>query len=464
MELRQTQRLTQKLSLTPLMRQSLYILQLPLLELKNYIEKEIEENPVIEKEIHEDTQWEKEFIKEIPSTPEYGTYSLGNEEEELDKKKNYQINLITKPVTLHEILFQQLHMHKLELDQYLIGEFIIHYIDDNGYLTMSVEEISKSLNETDKLKNKITPQQVENILSIIQSMEPIGVGARNLKECLLIQLKAKNKINTLTYKIVENFLAEIARKKTRVIAKKLKVEHSKIKSAVKEISKLEPKPGRIYSSFKEQLLDNGYPDIIVEKSKSGYEIIINHFNLPRFKISSYYKNILKSKSISPPTKKYIQEKIKSALNLKKALSQRSSTLKNVVQHLLRIQKDFFEEGDISLLKPLTLKEIAQLLKRNESTISRVVNSKYIKTNHGIFKLSELFTKSVKVSSQANISREAIKTKIYNIISEEPKKHPITDIKIARILKKENINISRRTIAKYREELKIPPASKRKYSK
>jgi len=467
MELKQTQKFAQKLVLTPQMRQSLRILQMPLLELKDYIEKEIEENPVIEKEIKDsqETVYLEESLIESMSQNEYQQYPAGDYANELNKKKSYRENLLTKEKTLQEILLQQLRMRKFSEKEYIIGEFIIHYIDENGYLTLPIQEIVHFLNDKDgHLNERITRNNIEDILSVIQDMEPAGIGARNLKECLLIQLKAKNKTGTLAYKIVEKCLSDVARSKIRVIARKFKVNPDKVKSAIKEISKLEPKPGRLYSFQGESKIYHDYPDIIIEKNKSDYEIIINSADTGSFKINPLYKNIIKYGKVSSETKKYIREKIKSALNLKKALSQRDSTLRNVAKCILDIQKDFFDHGDISLLKPLTLKDVAGIVKRNESTISRVVNRKYIKISHGIFKLNYFFGKSLKADIGKHLSRESIKTYVYDIINEENKRRPLNDSKICAILHKENLNIARRTVAKYREELNIPPASKRRTRK
>ncbi len=466
MDLKQTQKFTQKLALTPQMRESLSILQMPFLELKNYIEKETEENPVIEKDIkefQETTDFEAPLL-EPDHYNEYQQYPAGDYANELNKIKNYQQTLITKEETLQEILLQQLHTRKLSDKEYIIGEFIIHYIDENGYLTLPIEEIALFLDDKDKpLDERITRKDIENSLLLIQNMEPIGVGARNLKECLLIQLKAKNRMNTIAYRIVKKYLSDVARNKIRVIARKLKVSPDKVKSAVKEISRLEPKPGRLYSFQEASKTRRDYPDIIIEKSKSDYEIIINNPGTTGFRINSLYKNIMKSKKVSLETREYIKEKIKSALNLKKALLQRDNTLRNVTKYILNVQKDFFRHGDTALLKPLTLKDAAKAVRRNESTISRVVNRKYIETPYGTFKLNYFFSKSVKTSG-IHISRESAKTYIYDIIDEEDRKHPLNDSVISNILRKKKINIARRTVAKYREELNIPSASKRRIKK
>lgn len=470
MEIRQTQKLVQKLALTPQMKQSLHILQLPILELKNYVEKEIEENPVLENEseINQEQSLSEKINLEESSVDNLYNSPLGDYANELRKKKDYKESLITKPVTLQEVLIKQLRMCRLTKEKYDIAEFIIHQIDDNGYLNLSLEEIVAFFSRMNTSANKnITYKNAEDALTLIHTFEPVGIGARNLKECLLIQLRARGKKGTLPYKIVECYLSDVAKNRIRIIAKKLKIRPDKIKKAINEISCLEPKPGGLYSPISNVIVSSSSPDIVIERNKEGLEIIINNSTIPKIRISSKYKNILKEKDVAGETKTYIRRKINSALNLEKAISQRNQTLKRVANALLDIQKEFFMEGDISLLKPLTLKKIAHLVNRNESTISRVVNNKYIKTPYGVFKLNYFFTKPIKIasrkasSSEEQLSRESIKSSIFNIISEESKKNPINDTKISKILKKGGIVIARRTVAKYREELKIPPVHRRR---
>jgi len=468
MEIKQTQKLTQKLAITPQMKQSLHVLQLPILELKNYLENEIEENPVIESQTSQEgteelTASEKiNILEELPKEDIYQDYPVGDDAQQLQKQRDYRESLITKPINLQEILLKQLRMSKLEEKKQKIGELIISHIDENGYLNISLDEILAILNKEQKpAQNTVTLKTIEEVLSLIQVFEPLGVGARNLKECLLIQLKAHRKRDSLVYKIVENFLTEVAKNKIRFIAKRLNVHPNKVKKALKEISNLEPKPGREFSPSPNTHTSHLTPDVVLEKHQGKYEIIVNSYGLPKFRISSKYKSLLKSNEVPLKTKAYIQEKIKSAMGLMKAISQRDQTLRKVVQNIVDIQKDFFEHADPASLKPLTLRKIASLVNRNESTISRVVNNKYIKTSHGTFKLNYFFTKPLKDKDLSLLSKETIKSQIFNIISEENKKTPLKDSQIVKLLKHQGINIARRTIAKYREELKIPPANRRK---
>lgn len=459
MELKQTQKLSQILALTPQMRESLYILQLPLMELKNYLEAKLEDNPVLEsKELkNAELPMDVSIEKIMDISPPYSQYLYsGYSSEEVKKKLAYKESIITKETTMGEYLLKQLHIIPLRKEKYRIGEFIIGNIDSNGYLNMSVGEIRENLREKGI---KATKKEVEEVIGLLHNFDPPGIGARNLKECLLIQLKLKKKQNILAKKIVENYLSYLAQGRIKTITKKLHTSLTEIKKAIKEIMALEPKPGRMFSThIIEENKAPVIPDVIVEKIENKYEIIINSRLLPELKISSYYLNLLKSDDISPNVKKYIQKKINAALHLIKAISQREKTILKIAEHIVKFQKDFFEQGDISSLKPLTMKEVARIIKRNESTVSRVVNRKYMQTPYGIFGFDFFFTKALKDN---NLSQEFIKSKIQGIIEEENPNSPYKDSEIAKILKKEGVCIARRTIAKYREELKIPPYHKRK---
>ncbi|MCM8823999.1 MAG: RNA polymerase factor sigma-54 [Candidatus Omnitrophica bacterium] len=464
MELKQSQKLTQKLALTPQMKQSLYILQLPIMELKNYLEKQLEENPVLEKEEVESeyplNEWEEKTENILQYTKEICEPHL-NSSPDKERSYEYKQGLIVQPLTLEETLLKQLRTLPISDKKYRIGEYIITHLDENGYLTVSDKELLNELNKNVG-EEKVTQQDIKEVLEIIHKFEPYGIGARNLKESLLIQLKCKNKANTLAYKILSSYLPELLKNKTKFIAKKLKVSQEELNKAIKEISLLHPKPAKaLPTSITKGVTLYNYPDIILDNTNGSYEIILNTRSLPRIKINDYYLKLLKSNKVSSSIKKYIQEKINSALGLIKAISQRDETILKIAQHIVKIQKKFLESGDSALFKPLSLKDIAKITNHNESTISRVVNSKYIQTSYGTFKLSYFFTKSLKTKNGEKISQELVKSEIWDIISEEDKNKPLRDKDIVQILKNRGIEIARRTVTKYREELKIPPYHQRK---
>ena len=462
MQIKQEQKITQKIILTPQMRQFLYLLQLPSIELKEYLDLQVEENPVLEYvdaengiESIEENEKIKQLLKieEAKESLPFASLQYDSEEE---KKKKYQENLLTQTITLHEYLLRQLRYYRLSEKEYCIGEYIIANIDENGYLKESIEEIKKEVN---KNYPTITEEEITRILKLIQTFDPPGVGARNLKEALFIQLKAKKIDNPLVYRLIDEYLPLLAKRRLKEVAKRLKTSLKKVEKAFKIISSLNPKPGKEISSKND--IQTIIPDIIVEKIDNHFEIILNTKNIPNLRINPHYKTLLNSSETPSETKKYLRKKIKQAMELIKALIEREKMIKEITKHIIEIQKDFFEEGDPSLLKPLTLKELAKKLGKNESTISRVVNKKFIQTPFGIFKLDYFFISHLETKEGEKISTQKIKSLILELIAQENNSSPLKDHEIMRILKRFGIRISRRTVAKYRKELKIPSYSQRK---
>ncbi|MBN2121194.1 MAG: RNA polymerase factor sigma-54 [Candidatus Omnitrophica bacterium] len=455
MQIRQTQKLTQTLSLTPQMKQSLHILQLPLLELKDYLESQLEENLVLECEgLKEASLPLEENIEEHVHPFDWHDFSLRESRTEAQRKNDYRQTLIANPPSLQEYLLKQIRILALDEKDYAIAEFIIGNLDNNGYLNMSLPEVVSQLNKDIAEQEKITKNDADKILQLIHALEPAGVGARSLKECLHIQLKGSNNKNPLAYKIIESYLPDLAKNRIKYIAKKLKAKAEDVLKAKREISALEPKPGRAFSSLTAQTIGSSSIDIVLEKVNGSYQVFVNTRTIPKLKISRHYLNLLKSNTINPEAKKYIKAKIKAALGLAKAVEQRSETIRKIAEVIVTMQKEFLEHDDPQLLKPLTLKNIAKLVDRNESTVSRVVNNKYIDTPHGVYKLDFFFTNAIKTNTGQSISGQSIKHKVLNLIEEENIKKPLKDGQVASILKKEGIPIARRTVAKYRDELKI----------
>ncbi|MCK4917820.1 MAG: RNA polymerase factor sigma-54 [Candidatus Omnitrophica bacterium] len=463
MKLRQSQKLTQALSLTPHMKQSLHVLQLPLMELKEYIEAESSENPLLEVEkIYES---EPDTIKQMENVfkrqKDWTEYPLGSSLNDIQKKRDYMESLITNKITLEDHLLKQLRMLVLSERKYKIAESIVTNLDDNGYLSSSIDEIVNVLNKTIFNEQRLTKKEAEKVLYMVHNFEPVGIGARNLKECLLIQLRFRKLEKSLAYKIVKNYLSCLAKNNLKQIAKKIEVDITDIYNAKKLISTLEPKPGREYDSSNTQELGSPLPDVILEKIEGRYEVIVNTNILPKLKISSYYLNLFKSGKVCDETKKFIQDKAKATLGLIKAISQREDTIRKIAQCLVAIQKDFFDHNDRSLLKPLTLKDVAKIVDRNESTVCRVVNKKYMLTPCGMFKFNYFFTTALKSLEGEKISQEYVKHQIIDIIESENKEKPFRDTEISDNLKAKGIILARRTVAKYREDLKISPHNIRK---
>ncbi|MDO9465076.1 MAG: RNA polymerase factor sigma-54 [bacterium] len=458
---------TQKLVMTPEMRQSIHMLQMPLLELKETIEQELVENPMLElvKETEtvnaEDSSIEEsldahikeeleQFSKLDRDWQEY--YSQTHEKEdtrEKQEKRDYAETLITNISGLREHLFKQLHLVKLSDDDYKIGEVIINEINDDGYLQSSVNELASITN--------VPPKSIEKILGIIQQFDPAGVGARTIDECLLIQIKSMGKENTYNQKIVKYHLGDIGKKNYKSIANDLNISECKVIKEAGLICSLEPKPGRQYNPVQIKYIT---PDVTIKKvaEEVEYAIVINNEELPMIRINPLYRKLVQSCG-EEKAKKFLLEKFKSAIWLLKSIKQRHATISKVTKHIVKYQKQFLEKG-LSHLKPLTLKEVADALEVHQSTISRTISNKYIQTPHGLLPLKYFFSGGVLMSNNP-ASSTYIKAKIRHLIENEDHKKPISDQKIADKLKALGINIARRTVAKYRESLNILPSSLRK---
>ncbi len=431
LQLKPINKLTYKLRLTPQIRLAINLLQMPLVKLKEFIEGQIEENPLLN-------------IEKAKESESNLSYNFDDEE-----KKNYRESLITKPATLQEHLLRQLHLFTSFDDERKIGELIIGNIDDNGYLRISIEDIAKSTG-TDVSK-------VEKILSLIQTFDPIGVGARDLRECLLLQLKAKGKENSHSYKIVDMYLPYLEKKRYDYIAKKLKVPVEKIKGAMKEIAQLEPKPGRSLNAEKTVRL---IPDAILKRSRQGYEVMLNDWELPRISLNNKYKQMIKQEDTPKDTKEYLKERLKAAQSLIGGVNKRKETIQKVIEDIVSNQKDFLDNGAVDF-KPMTLEQIARRIGKHKSTVSRAVTGKYLHTPYGIFELRNFLNSGVEQANGELLSSKTIKSKIAALIKNEIKENPLSDQEIVERLKQDEISISRRTIAKYRNQLKALPSKSRR---
>jgi RNA polymerase sigma-54 factor len=453
----------QRLVLTPKMRQALYILQLPLMELKRFMQEKMIENPLLEEPEEPQQEQEKQetaseeavdnLLRNEKELPEYFDSDNDNTSysQEEQKKQTYKESLAQYAPSLQEHLLQQLSLSGIGGAVYKAGEFIIGNIDENGYLSICIDEIHEILG--------LVKTDIQQALELIHGFDPPGVGAEDLKECLLIQLRQKNKADSLGAKIISSYLTDLEKKKYEHLARIFKTNLSQIKEAVKEIAALEPKPGRAFTSS-----TNSYirPDIIVQKQKEKYEIIINDEELPTLQISERYKRLLLDKNVSKNTKRYLSKQLNSAVWLIKAIAQRQSTLLKVAHFLVQTQRDFLDKGERYLL-PLTVDRIAKSIKRDKSTVSRVIANKYMQTPFGVFGLRQFLSSGVRLKKGEVISSKNVKAQIEDLIKSEKPGHPLSDERIAEILKERQIHIARRTCAKYREQLKILPSNLRKNS-
>lgn len=440
----------QKLIMTQEMQLSVKILQMTAFELREFIDKEIEENPVLEDtdETTDSESKEKPDFAEFVKQFEYS--SPGQKEYSQDSEEVSPFNFISESKSLKEYLFEQVS----ELDEPDICKSICNYIIENldykGYLDVATDAIAEELN----IENKA----VEYALKVVQSLDPAGIAARDLKECLKIQLERKGLKNINLYKIVDEYLELLAENKFNTIARKLKIDVAEAQRYGDIIKSLQPKPSSgFYTGEQVRYI---IPDAYIRKIDDKYYIIMNEEIGPKLKISSLYQKILKNDS-DKETVEYIKEKINNAVFLIKSIEHRKTTIYRVLEKIVEIQRGFFDSGK-EYLKPMTLKEIADLLDIHESTVSRAIRDKYILTDHGTIKIKDLFTAGISSDkSGIGISVNIIKTEITKLIDEENKKSPLSDQHISDILNRKGISISRRTVAKYREEMGIKNSKGRK---
>ncbi|MBR4409959.1 MAG: RNA polymerase factor sigma-54 [Firmicutes bacterium] len=366
-----------------------------------------------------------------------------------DSEYSYE-QFVSKDETLEDALLLQLTFSSLKGEDLKIGRFLVEAIDDNGYLSMSAEEAARALGtDTDK---------VEEVLDVIQTFEPAGVGARNLKECLIIQLAAKGLLDETVEYIIMNHLEDLGENKLSRVAKVLGLPVTQIQMVCDLIRSLEPKPGRCFSSGNSVKYIT--PDVTVEKIDGSYQVITNEYSVPRLMVSPYYSNLARAAVDDAELNKYLNEKYNAALWLIKSIEQRKNTIFNVVDAVIRHQKDFLDNGN-QHLHTLTLKQVADDLGIHESTVSRAINGKYMQTPRGVFEIKYFFSSGVTGSDGEGVSSNSIKSMIKEIIDSEDPKSPYSDQDMVAMLSDRGIEISRRTVAKYREGLNILSSSKRR---
>jgi RNA polymerase sigma-54 factor len=440
----------QKLIMTPELKQAIEILQLNSLELNALIEQELETNPLLEKEetSEEENAYEYdlyELSKYIRETEERMYYDDSDDEE--IEEVNYE-NFVSPKSSLSDHLLFQLHITPVPPKIQKICEYIIFSLSPSGYLREDIKDIAEIL--------ECSEEEVLDGLSVVQSFDPPGIAARNLQECLKLQLLAQDSYKGIVKKLVDYHLEEIAEGKYSYLAKLYNISLKEVQQAVDFIKKLNPKPGNSFSST----TDVGYiiPDVEVIKREGEYFVIVNDSVTPKLKINNYYHSILNSHD--EEAKKYINSKLQSAMWLIKSLESRKETLYKVVKAIVELQRDFLDKG-INYLKPMTQKQIADIVGIHESTVSRAINGKYVATPRGLFEIKFFFQSGISNRNGNEFSAETIKNLIKKLIEEEDPANPLSDQKIADILKEKNINISRRTVAKYREECNIPSTIKRR---
>lgn len=467
--------LQQKLKLSPQIIQSIEILQLPLLALVEHIQQEMVDNPVLEELLDEKKEEnpretddavpvteDNEKVDEIDKLGEIAedwrdyysqtTIRRNNVSEERDQKQEALENTAAKPMSIHDYLMGQLSLIDIPNHFVEVCENIIYSIDKSGYLASPLEEIMQSL------EKPLSLEEVKEALKIVQTLEPPGVGARNLQECLMLQLDKRNQNYQLTKELLLNHLEDIEMKKYPLIAKKTGYSLDVIKRQVEFVRTLNPKPG---SLFCDETIPYVVPEVKVEYIDGKYEVfLIDNTNLPHLHISSFYKKFLSENGTDTSTRQYIQKKIESAKWLIDAIEQRRSTLYKVACKIVELQKDFLDEG-IHRLRTLKMQDVADVVGVHVSTVSRAIAHKYIQTPQGIFEMKFFFTGGFQNVDGSMESWEAIRQKLAEIVAKEDKSNPLSDEEVAEKLHASGIAIARRTVTKYRRIMKIPSSRQRK---
>ncbi len=449
------------------------LLQLPALSLEQRIKMELEMNPLLELEAvqEEEIGQEQEAIEEMALLrKEVDTSEEGESKEETPTEEDNEIDWdeilndeddfefkiprdnnaeeFERPEasesTLSDNLLAQLYMVSLTEIQYLIGENIIWNINNIGYLSVPVEQIAENLD--------VSPDEVEDVLKIIHFFEPVGIGARSLQECLVVQLQDEPEPNPVALEILTNCFEDFKNKRFEKIIKKISIDKEQLQDAIDEIKKLNPKPGEGYLNYNTNYV---VPDLRVRKADGRFQVELLDDNIPNLRINnSYRKLLLDKKNTTRETKDYIKQRLESARWLINSIHQRRITIKKVMEAIVEKQDEFFELGPENI-RPMILKDIADEISMDISTVSRVTNGKYVQTDWGVFELKHFFSEKIRQDDGEEVSNKTVKNRIRKIIDDENPRKPLNDQKIAELLKKEGYNVARRTVAKYREQMMIP---------
>jgi RNA polymerase sigma-54 factor len=480
------QRLQQKLlqKLSPQQIQMIKLLEVPTLQIEQRIKKELEENPALEEgtedeeaspEETEDDLYEEddkdqdEFtLDDYLEDDEIPDYKLqaNNYSKDDDKKSEIPFSAGS---SFHEHLETQLGLRELTDKQKILSEYIIGNIDEDGYLR---REPANIVDDMAFLQNvQTTEQELEEVLRIVQDLEPAGVGARTLRECLMLQLERKDLSDPaakLAYLIIDQHFEEFSKRHYDKIITRLGISEDDLKSAIEEVLRLNPKPGGLFSDPFTKTAQPIIPDFILEHSEDGFDLHLNSRNLPELRLSTAYSEMLKEYTREKANKKemkeailFVKQKIDSAKWFIDAIKQRQNTLLLTMNAILEYQQEYFIDGDETKLKPMILKDVAEMTGLDISTVSRVANSKYIQTHFGIYPLKFFFSEGLQTDSGEEVSTREIKRILQDCIDNEQKRHPLTDERLTEILQEKGYQIARRTVAKYREQLNIPVARLRK---
>lgn len=494
-----SQRLTQSLVLAPQLQQSLALLQAPTLELKALVEAELQQNPVLEEMESPETDLSEKMPESDgpseaadPAEPPSDLGADGGESSESgesgesgpvddfqaefeklvqldqewrdhfsqtnvpnrasaedEERRQFMFDSLVAGTSLAEKLLEQVRDSNLPASDHPVAELIIGNIDDYGYLKASVEEVSTIGN--------VTVDKILEALKVVQTFDPPGVGARDLRECLMLQLEREAQQESLEYEIVRDYMEALGKRRIPEIARGTGATVEEVQDSLAKIARLEPRPGRAFLANMDQFV---LPEVFVKRSGEEFVVTTNNEHIPHLRISNVYKDLMSQGDNSAEVKNYIREKIRAGKFLIKSLHQRQSTIANIAREIVKRQREFMDKG-VACLKPLTMVQVAEVVGVHETTVSRAVSGKYMETPQGVFEMKYFFTAGLQTESGTNVSNTSVKDMIAEIFKGEDAGRPLSDQEVVKMLKDKGIVIARRTVAKYRMELNILPSNLRK---
>ena len=491
-----SQRLTQSLVLAPQLQQSLALLQAPTLELKALVEQELQQNPVLEETPVAETETQERENRdeeapgadtadpaEPPADLAFDPASEKNPDAPVDdfqaeferlaqldqewrdhfaqtnipirrsaeeeEKRQFMFDSLVAATSLQEMLLEQVRESQLLEEQWPIAEMIIGNIDDYGYLKATIEELAATTG--------LAPEKIIEVLKVIQTFDPPGVGARDLQECLLCQLERASQQGTLEHRIVKDYMEALGKRRIPEIARGTGCEVEEVQESLERIARLEPRPGRAYLPDNDQYV---LPEVFVQRMGDDFAVTTNNEHIPHLRISNTYKDLMAQGGNSAEVRNYIREKIRAGKFLIKSLHQRQQTILNIAREIVHRQREFMEKG-VAFLKPLTMVQVAEVVGVHETTVSRAVSGKYMDTPQGIFEMKYFFTAGIQTANGNGMSNTSVKDMIAEIFKKEDPTKPLSDQEVVKMLKEKGIVIARRTVAKYRTELNILPSNLRK---
>jgi RNA polymerase sigma-54 factor len=482
--LSQSTQLKQELKINPRLYQAMDLLYMPLLDLQQHLKQELLNNPfldMVEPEEDEEESEDDAVEVEAPAEEEKAAtdeidweeilldgFDAGGRREEHEEREYYEpVTVATRDLADH--LRDQISLLELTPRQQLLADEFVGNINEDGYLAGSLDDLLKGVNDTvvkaaEEMERDeddlplYAAGEVEEMLTTIQSLDPPGVGARDLRECLMLQLREAGLEQSVPFRLVRDCFDELINHRWSEISKRFGISPIDVQKAADEIKKLDPKPGLMYSDAKDNYI---IPDLIVDKIDGKYLVFLNDANLPRLKLSRVYQDIARDKKkFEGESKEFISSKLNSANWMIQAIEQRRQTMLKVMNYIVDRQRDFFERG-VQYLKPLTLREVAEVINMHESTVSRVTNEKFVQTPRGVLPLKFFFSSGLSTTAGEDVSARGIKAQIEKLVADENPKHPLTDQAIVNILKESGVQIARRTVAKYRDQLGVLSARMRK---